>query len=249
MDDHSRFLVGYGLHASASSALVLETFRAAMDVFGSPEEVLTDNGSQFVTWRGTSAFAKECQKRGVKQVVARPRHPQTLGKIERFWGSLWREYVESAVFFDLEDARRRVGMYIDHHNFQRPHQGIEGLVPADRYFGAASEVRQTLQARVSANALELARKGLPRPPFYVAGQAGGQGFSLHAEGERIILTDDAGQRREVELARPVTSPSWPTPACPMANLGEAAEEAKHECGESGLDEALAELREAEGGDA
>ncbi len=30
MDDHSRFLVGYGLHASASSALVLEVLRAAI---------------------------------------------------------------------------------------------------------------------------------------------------------------------------------------------------------------------------
>jgi hypothetical protein len=37
MDDHSHFLVGYGLHASASSALVLETFRAAKD-FKPPEE-------------------------------------------------------------------------------------------------------------------------------------------------------------------------------------------------------------------
>src|SRR5947199_350021 len=46
LDDHSRFITGYGLHASASSALVLEVFRAAVDSFGAPEEVLTDNGSQ-----------------------------------------------------------------------------------------------------------------------------------------------------------------------------------------------------------
>src|SRR5262249_51378713 len=79
LDDHSRFITGYGLHASQSSALVLEVLRAALGAFGCPEEVLTDNGSQYITWRGTSAFAKECQKRGIRQVVARPRHPQTLG--------------------------------------------------------------------------------------------------------------------------------------------------------------------------
>src|SRR5262245_23821792 len=27
--------------------------------YGAPEEVLTDNGSQYVTWRGKSAFTKE----------------------------------------------------------------------------------------------------------------------------------------------------------------------------------------------
>src|SRR5262249_13176682 len=152
MDDHSRFIVGYGLHASQSSALVLEVLRAALTAHGTPEEILTDNGSQYVTWRGKSAFTKELEKRGIKQVVAAPRRPQTLGKIERFWGSLWRECVESAIFVDLGDAQKRIGLYIDHHNFQRPHQGIDGLVPADRFFGAASEVRRTLQARVTVNA-------------------------------------------------------------------------------------------------
>ena len=78
-------------------------------------------------------------------MVASPRHPQTLGKIERFWGTLWRECVEAAVFVDLGDAQRRIGLFIDHYNFQRPHQGIDGLVPADRFFGAASEVLRTLQ--------------------------------------------------------------------------------------------------------
>jgi transposase InsO family protein len=96
LDDHSRLLVGYGSHASESGALVLPVFRAALASNGPPQEVLTDNGSQNVTWRGKSAFTKELKKRGVRQVVAAPRHPQTLSKIERFWGTLWRECVEAA---------------------------------------------------------------------------------------------------------------------------------------------------------
>ena len=130
MDDHSRFIVGYGLHASQSAALVLEVLRAAIAGYGVPEEVLTDNGTQYVTWRGKSAFTKECEKQGIRQIVAKPRRPQTLGKIERFWGTLWKECVEAAVFQDLGDARQRIGLFIDYYNFQRVHQGIEGLAPA-----------------------------------------------------------------------------------------------------------------------
>ena len=85
MDDHSRFLTGFGLHASQSTALVLEVLRTAITSYGPPEEILTDNGTQYVTWRGKSAFTKELEKRGIRQVVASPRRPQTLGKIERFW--------------------------------------------------------------------------------------------------------------------------------------------------------------------
>src|SRR5881397_2643800 len=201
LDDHSRFLVSYGLHASQSTALALEVLRAGLTSYGTPEEILTDNGSQYVTWRGKSAFSKELDKRGIQQIVATPRRPQTLGKIERFWGTLWRECVESAVFLDLGDAQRRIGHFIDHYNFQRPHQGIDGVVPADRFFGAAPEVLATLKARVAGNALELARHGRPANPFYLTGQAGGQPFSVHAEGERVILTGAAG-RQEVDLVPP-----------------------------------------------
>ncbi len=216
MDDHSRFLVGYGLHASQSGALVLEVLRAALASYGPPEEVLTDNGSQYVTWRGKSAFSKELEKRGIRQVVAAPRRPQTLGKIERFWGTLWRECVEAAVFMDLGDAQRRIGLFIDHYNFQRPHQGIDGLVPADRFFGAAPEVLRTLKERVAANALHLARHGVPKEPFYLTGQVAGQPFSVHAEGERVILTGADG-RREVDLVPPpaATAAELPQPVCPV----------------------------------
>ncbi|MFB3894009.1 MAG: DDE-type integrase/transposase/recombinase, partial [Phycisphaerae bacterium] len=79
MDDHSRYIVSYGLHASQSAALVIEVLRAGIASCSAPQEVLTDNGSQYVTWRGTSAFAKELQRRGIRHVVASPRRPQTLG--------------------------------------------------------------------------------------------------------------------------------------------------------------------------
>ena len=239
MDDHSRFMVGYGLHATASAALVIEVLRAAIANYQAPEEILTDNGSQYVTWRGKSAFARECEKRGIRQIVAAPRRPQTLGKIERFWGTLWRECVETAVFLDLEDARRRIGHFIDHYNFQRPHQGIEGLVPADRFFRAAPEVLGMLKARVAANALTLATNGIPQEPFYLTGQVAGQTFSVHAEGERVILTRQEGERREIELVPPAEKRAVATPAdpvCPQAVLaGEEGNEEPPAPGVSALD--------------
>ena len=256
MDDHSRFIVSYGLHASQSSALVLEVLRSGIASHGTPEEILTDNGTQYVTWRGKSAFTKELEKRGIKQVVAKPRRPQTLGKVERFWGTLWRECIESAVFIDLGDAQKRIGLFIDHYNFQRPHQGIVGLTPADRFFGAAEEVKRTLQARVAANALELAKNGVPKSPFYLTGQVGGKPFSVHAEGERVILTRAEGERQEIDLVPPTPAPEvvkadLPTPVCPMGEVvGLGTEDANAEPpapGTSALDEHWP--IDADGGDA
>jgi hypothetical protein len=159
--------------------------------------------------------------------------------------------VESAVFIDLGDTRARIGHFIDHHNFQRPHQGIDGLVPADRFFGAASEVRRTLAARVQANALELARRGVPKAPFYLTGQAGGRPFSVHAEGERVILTGADG-RQEIELTSPHSpaneagSAPLPEPVCPQGTVTSegAGFEEPPSPGESPLDEGIERLRDA-----
>jgi hypothetical protein len=49
-----------------------------------------------------------------------------------------------------------------------------------------------LSARVAANALELARQCVPKAPFYLTGQAGGQPFSVHAEGERVRCGEGIG---------------------------------------------------------
>lgn len=218
LDDHSRFITAYGLHGSQSTPLVIEVLRAAIAAYGVPGEILTDNGTQYVTWRGKSQFTRELEKLGIKQIVAKPKRPQTLGKVERFWGTLWRECVESAVFLDLEDARRRIGLFIDHYNFQRVHSSLEGLVPADRFFHAAPQVLSTLKQRVAENALELSRHGVPKKPFYLTGQVEGKPFSVHQAGDRVILQQAGHESSEIELVpRVVASESevLPSPVCPQ----------------------------------
>jgi transposase InsO family protein len=253
MDDHSRFLVGYGLHASASGALVREVLLAAIASYGAPQAVLTDNGTQYVTWRGKSLFTRLLESRGIEHVVASPRHPQTLGKAERFWGTLWRELLEGALFLGLEDARRRIGQFIDWYNFQRCHQGIGGAVPADRYFAAAPEVKAALKARVDANAKDLALHGAPRKGFYLTGRVGDRPISLHAEGEKVVLVED-GRREEVDLSAPGRraeegeASEVPEPVAVTARVADllAPEEGEEERapGSSALDQALTQLSQA-----
>lgn len=213
--------------------------------------MLTDNGSQYKTWRGKSAFTKLLERRGIKQIVASPRHPQTLGKVERFWGTLWRECVQQAVFRDLDDARQRIGQFIDHYNFQRPHSGIDGLVPADRFFEAAPQVLATLRQRVEANAKELAQHGTPRKSFYLTGRVGESNISLHAEGERVLLTNADGTQEEVDLTamgrrEPSSDATSPKPLAaegvPMAHPAQA-DDAVEGPGQSPLDDAMRDLDE------
>ena len=95
--------------------------------FQPPKERLTDNGRQATAGRGTSRFEAELKKDRVAHFKSRPQHPMTLGKVERFWATIWQEFLVRAQFDSFEAARARSKLWIKHYNHQRPNQGIEGL--------------------------------------------------------------------------------------------------------------------------
>jgi len=180
MDDHSRFIVGHSLAHHQKSALVMEAFERGIAAYGNPAEVLTDNGRQYTVWRGRTEFEELLARLGVQHIRSRPQHPQTLGKVERFWRTLWDEFLGRTVFAHVQDAQYRLDHFISHYNFQRPHQALDGLVPADRFFKAAAHVRAEIERAVAANELRLALEQPPRKPFYVVGQLGDQRLSIAA---------------------------------------------------------------------
>jgi len=194
MDDHSRYLVAYALAHHQKSSLVLEAFERGVASYGAPEEVLTDQGRQYTAWRGQTAFEETLRQHGIRHVKSRPQHPETLGKIERFWKTLWQELLSRTVFADFADCDRRLGLYVQHYNFQRPHQALAGLVPADRFFRAAPQVRAAVEATIAANALRLARSQPPRKPFYLVGRLGDQDLSIAAQaGALTVKVGNAAQ--------------------------------------------------------
>ncbi len=212
VDDFSRFIVAWQLAAQQRADLVIDPLLEGMARFGKPEEVLSDQGRQYFAWRGKSRFQKLLAKEGVQHVVSRTHHPQTLGKCERLWKTIFEEFWERAKPTDLTDARERLGHFIGHYNHFRPHQGIEGAVPADRFFGAETSLRETLEKVLSADELHLALDPVPRHPVYLFGQIGTESVSLHGEQGRLVIQTQDGKRREIELDElgvPSSSPDEP----------------------------------------
>src|SRR5207253_11190660 len=76
-----------------------------------------------------------------------------------------------------------------------------------------------MQGRMPGNAPEHAPHRGPKAPFYLTGQVGGQPFSVHAEGERVILTRAQGERQEVDLVPPAPA-SLTSPASPASTVAE-----------------------------
>ena len=191
IDDYSRYITGLELFRSQTAQNVIEVYRRAASEYNPPKEMLTDNGRQYTTWRGKSRFEGELRKDKIHHIKSQPHHPMTLGKIERFWKTIYLEFLSRAQFASFEDAEERIRQWVKYYNHKRPHQGIGGLCPADRYFEIQGELRKTIEQGIQENLLEMALRGKPRLPFYMVGRMEGQSVVLRAEKGRLRLSVDA----------------------------------------------------------
>jgi len=202
LDDYSRYIVSWGLYLHQKQDIVIETLLDGIERFGKPKEVLTDQGRQYFSWRGKGDFQKLLIREGIQHVVARTHHPQTVGKTERFWATVGEEFWERVQPQDFTEAKERFGHFVAHYNHFRPHQGIDGMVPADRFFGVEDQVRQALEKTMSRNELHLALGEKPSKPVFLVGQIGDQQVSLHGEKGHLVFQTQTGNLQEMGLEGP-----------------------------------------------
>jgi transposase InsO family protein len=93
LDDCSRFCVIAAVVRRATARAVCRAFVAAMRLYGIPDEVLTDNGKVFTGRFGKPRpaevlFERICRRNGIKQLLAKPYSPTTIGKVERWHQTL-----------------------------------------------------------------------------------------------------------------------------------------------------------------
>ncbi len=204
IDDHSRYITGWGLFRRQGADAVLEVTKGAIGQWGAPREILSDNGRQFVAWRGRTRFQKVLKQQGIDHVRSAPHHPMTLGKIERFWKTIWEEFLSEAVFASFADACQRIDHWIHYYNHQRPHQGIDGACPADRFYGLSEDVAEALKQGCEENALRLALGQEPQPPLYLLGQLGGTDVRVVRKGEAIEVKVGDAVHEVIHMGAPFT---------------------------------------------
>jgi putative transposase len=123
-DDHSRFITGSVKIWSPTGENAILLLEKAVKRYGIPEQVITDQGTQFKPARGgTSEFAMHCQELGIEHITASVRRPTTIGKIEAFH----KAYQTESHLFNQHWS------FIRYYNYTRPHEGINYFTPAEIY--------------------------------------------------------------------------------------------------------------------
>lgn len=199
IDDHSRFIVNYGIFRQQTAENVLEVLRGAFIRYGLPGEILTDNGTQFTSWQGVTRFEKMLKKLDIHHTKARPQHPQTLGKIEAFNRNIKRELLDVELFRSQEEAAERIASYIEHYNYARTHQGIGGFTPADRFFGIAQEVERRLKEQKQQHKEEPIKSG-HKPRLFLVGNIFDKPLRIQEEGGQVLVYWSGELVKKVDLS-------------------------------------------------
>lgn len=142
LDDFSRYVVAHRLCDSPSAEVTLELLRHAIARHGKPEGLRTDRGGAFTS----GEFGRALESELIDHSVGHSYHPQGGGKVEAVIGTVKRELWDVEHFSDRAHAERRLAEFFEAYNEQRAHMGIDGLTPADRYFGRADRVLARIDA-------------------------------------------------------------------------------------------------------
>jgi transposase InsO family protein len=137
-DDYSRFIVGHAVCDGEKAEVVLASLQTAIGRHGKPEELMTDGGSAFHSWRGISQLTKFLEETGIDHYVART--PNVNGKVENLNQQLEKELLLTKSYASLEEFAGALVEWIEFYNFSRVHQGLGKLeTPAERFFPGARE--------------------------------------------------------------------------------------------------------------
>jgi transposase InsO family protein len=135
IDDHSRYSLCIGACANEQSSTVQQHLTTTFRRYGMPDALFVDNGSPWGDSGGSrwTALRVWLLRLGVDVIYARPYHPQSRGKNERFHRTLKAEVFAMRRFRNLQEVQHACDAWRSIYNCERPHEALDMDVPVSRY--------------------------------------------------------------------------------------------------------------------
>ena len=135
IDWFSRRVLAWKLSITIETSFCIEALDEALSKHGKPEIFNTDQGSQFTS----EAFTGRLKEEGIAiSMDGKGRWCDNVF-IERFWKSIKYEHVYLHAYESVQEARTKIGCYIDFYNTTRPHSSLKALTPDQVYFNRLPE--------------------------------------------------------------------------------------------------------------
>lgn len=131
IDIHSRFVVGWSLSNTMTSEWCRQTLEGAIEQYGRPEILNTDQGSQFTAYEFCDWVTHPEQ--GIRLSMDGKGRAIDNIFIERLWRSVKYEHVYLFPASDGLECYRGLNEYFEYYNTQRRHQSLDNQTPLTVY--------------------------------------------------------------------------------------------------------------------
>jgi len=145
LDDFSRFAMTVRFVAVKTMDEVTDVFNESVRRYGVMEKLLTDHGSEFMSWQRFTRFENLLVDLDIEYIASGPDKKENQGKVERWHQTVRQALRERGPLDYSSEAQLWIRQVADLYNYERPHQALGGLVPADRFFGVQEELEAELE--------------------------------------------------------------------------------------------------------
>jgi transposase InsO family protein len=131
IDDSKRFIVDARFYLSQTEDDVEDSLRRAIQKYGVPDGIFTDNGGQYKS----KHIAKICAKLGIRLLRARPYNCEAKGKIENYNKQAGKFLSEAALkrFDRLDEYNEYLRYWVDEYYQKHSCAPLGGISPATAY--------------------------------------------------------------------------------------------------------------------
>ena len=130
MDWASRKTLSWRLSNTLDPSFCVEALEEAIAKFGVPEIFNTDQGSQFTS----DDFIGVLERYDIRISMDGKGRWMDNVFVERLWRSLKYEEVYLKAYESMAEAREQIGIWFDHYNRKRRHQGLNRQTPDQAYW-------------------------------------------------------------------------------------------------------------------
>jgi putative transposase len=136
MDQFTRRIIGFGVHAGDVDGIALcRMFNTVVSSGDIPKYLSSDNDPLFLyhQWQANLRIL------GADEIKTIPYTPLSHPFVERLIGTIRREYLDLALFWNANDLARKLDAFRQYYNTHRIHTALDGATPSE--ISEKSEIR------------------------------------------------------------------------------------------------------------
>lgn len=127
IDPFNRECKGIFIHHSFSGKSVIEELERAIEKYGKPKYIRSDNGPEFIAKK----FQLWMHENGIGHNAIEKGKPQQNCFVERFNKTVREDLLDPNLFLSLDHANELAQIFISDYNTKRPHESLNNLTPLE----------------------------------------------------------------------------------------------------------------------